>query len=143
MTSLKHRFLRGFVGSVLGAGTGASVAAVCMAADILSGLFRRELGAQDFGLLYLTIVFITAICGVLWGALFGAILGFCDFSRALNVLLGVVFGGVLSWYLSDTFYGCPLGLRIGCFPLMMGACYFGPRFINRFIVTVGQFWNKD
>lgn len=147
MATLKPRFLRAFAGSVLGAVTGATVAALCTTIVVLKAIVEKDpgvqgFGVQDFGMLYLVVGLIAATGGAFWGALFGAILGFCDFARSLNLLLGVAFGAVLGWYLSHIFYGFPLALRIGCFPLMMGACYCAPLLITRFALTIARFWSR-
>lgn len=121
------------MGSALGAVTGASITALRTVVVVLKAIVDKDLGGQNFGVLSWIVGLIAATCGALWGSLVSAVLGFCNFGRPLNVLLGVVFGGVLNWYLSDAFYGFPLALRICCFPLMMGVCFFGPLFINRFV----------
>ena len=131
-TPLKNRLRRAVVGLALGAVTGAVVLALFTFIYAVVATLRREPGA-DLGLLTLVIAPIASIVGALWGALFGTIVGFSDLPRLLSALLGVPFALVLCHELNRIFYGFSPLLQLACFPLMIGASFFGPLFINRFV----------
>ena len=131
-SSLKNRLRRAVVGLALGAVTGAVVLALFTFIDAVVATLRKEPGA-DLGLLTLVIALIASTIGALWGALFGAIVGFSDLPRPLSALLGIPFALMLCHELSRIFYGFSPLLQLACFPLMIGASFFGPSFINRFL----------